>query len=34
MTLTGKMEEADNVNNTTNANADIEYWTVSAAFAF
>ena len=34
MTLTGKMEEADNVNNTTNANADIEYWTISAAFAF
>ena len=34
MTLTGKMEEADNVNNTTNANADIEYWGVTAAFAF
>ena len=34
MTLTGKMEEAENVNGTTNSSADFEYWTVSAAFAF
>ena len=34
MTLTGKMEEAENVDGTTNTSADFEYWTVSAAFAF
>ena len=34
MTLTGKIEEAENVDGSTNSNADFEYWTVSAAFAF
>ena len=34
MTLTGKMEEAENVNNTTNSIADVEYWFLGAAFAF
>jgi outer membrane protein OmpU len=34
MTLTGKLEEAENTNGTTNSSADFEYWTVSAAFAF
>jgi len=34
MTLTGKMETADNVDNSTNANADQEYWGLTAAFAF
>ena len=34
MTLTGKMENAENVDGTTNASADQEMWTVSAAFAF
>tara|TARA_B100000925_G_scaffold270247_1_gene232574 strand:- start:55 stop:1011 length:957 start_codon:yes stop_codon:yes gene_type:complete len=34
MTLTGKMEDAENVNNTASTSADQEMWTVSAAFAF
>jgi outer membrane protein OmpU len=34
MTLTGKMEEAENVGNTTASNEDIEYWFLGAAFAF
>jgi outer membrane protein OmpU len=34
LTLTGKMEEAENVDNTTSANADQEYWFLGAAFAF
>jgi outer membrane protein OmpU len=34
MTITGKMEDADNVDNSTNSNADIEYWFLGAAFAF
>ena len=34
MTLTGKMETADNVDNSNNANADQEFWGLTAAFAF
>ena len=34
MTLTAKLEEAENIDGSTNSNADYEYWTVSAAFAF
>jgi len=34
MTITGKMEDAENVNNTASTSADQEMWTVSAAFAF
>ncbi len=34
LTLTGKMEDAENVDNTTAANADQEYWFLGAAFAF
>ena len=34
MTLTGKMETADNVDNTTAAAADQEFWGLTAAFAF
>jgi outer membrane protein OmpU len=34
MTLTAKLEEAENIDGSTNSNADFEYWTVSAAFAF
>ena len=34
MTLTGKMENADNVNNSNDANADQEFWGLTAAFAF
>jgi len=34
MTITGKMEDAENVNNTASTSADMEMWTVSAAFAF
>ena len=34
MTITAKMEGADNVDNSTNANADVEYWFLGAAFAF
>ena len=34
MTLTGKMESADNVDNSANNNADQEYWMLGAAFAF
>ena len=34
MTLTGKMEEAENVDNSTNSNADVDYWFLGAAFAF
>ena len=34
MTLTGKMETADNVDNTTSAAADQEFWGLTAAFAF
>ena len=34
MTLTTKLEEAENTDGTTNSSADFEYWTVSAAFAF
>ncbi len=34
MTLTGKMEDAENVDGTANTSADQEMWTVTAAFAF
>ena len=34
MTLTGKMEDAENVDGSTNVNADVEYWFLGAAFAF
>ena len=34
MTLTGKMEEAENIDGSTNSNADVEYWFLGAAFAF
>ena len=34
MTLTGKMETADNVDNSTSSAADQEYWMLGAAFAF
>ncbi|WP_440677531.1 porin [Candidatus Pelagibacter sp. HIMB1587] len=34
MTLTGKMEEAENVDNTTSSAADQEFWGLTAAFAF
>ena len=34
MTLTGKMESADNVDNSTSAAADQEYYILTAAFAF
>jgi len=34
MTITGKMEDAENINNTTNSSADMEYWFLGAAFAF
>ena len=34
MTLTGKMENADNVDNTTASAADQEYYILTAAFAF
>ena len=34
MTLTGKMEEAENVAGGTASNQDIEYWFLGAAFAF
>jgi outer membrane protein OmpU len=34
MTLTGKMESADNVDHSASAAADQEYWGLTAAFAF
>ena len=34
MTITAKMESAENVDNTTNSNADVDYWFLGAAFAF
>ena len=34
MTITAKMEDAENVDGTTNSNADVEYWFLGAAFAF
>ena len=34
MTITGKMEDAENVDGTANTSADQEMWTVTAAFAF
>ena len=34
MTITGKMEEADNVAGGTASNQDFEYWFLGAAFAF
>ena len=34
MTLTGKMEAAENVDGSTNSNADVDYWFLGAAFAF
>ena len=34
MTLTGKMEDAENVNNTTDSAADQSYYILTAAFAF
>tara|TARA_B100000963_G_scaffold13191_1_gene10183 strand:- start:15 stop:635 length:621 start_codon:yes stop_codon:yes gene_type:complete len=34
MTLTGKMESAENVDGSTNSNADVDYWFLGAAFAF
>ena len=34
MTITAKMESAENVDASTNANADVDYWFLGAAFAF
>ena len=34
MTITAKMEAAENVDGSTNANADVDYWFLGAAFAF
>jgi outer membrane protein OmpU len=34
MTLSGKMTEGENLNYTTNTNADLEAWTLGASFAF
>ena len=34
MTLTGKMESAENVDGSTNTTADVDYWFLGAAFAF
>ena len=34
MTITAKMESAENVDNSTNSNADVDYWFLGAAFAF
>ena len=34
VTLTAKMEEAENIDGTTDASADQEYWFLGAAFAF
>ena len=34
VTLTAKMEEAENIDGTTNSTADQEYWFLGAAFAF
>ena len=34
MTLSGKMTEGENLNYTTNSNADLEAWTLGASFAF
>tara|TARA_B100001175_G_scaffold47063_1_gene36412 strand:- start:4143 stop:5108 length:966 start_codon:yes stop_codon:yes gene_type:complete len=34
MTISANMEQADNVDNSTNNNADQEYWMLGAAFAF
>jgi len=34
MTITGKMQEGENVDFSTNSQADVEYWFLGAAFAF
>ena len=34
MTITAKMESAENVDGSTNSNADVDYWFLGAAFAF
>ena len=34
MTLSASMKEAENVNHTTAANEDFEYWSLGASFAF
>ena len=34
MTLTGKMQEGENVNFANTAGDDIEYWSLGASFAF
>ena len=34
MTITAKMEAAENVDGSTNANADVDYWFLGATFAF
>jgi outer membrane protein OmpU len=34
MTVTAKMQEGENIDHSTNANADVEYWMLGAAFAF
>ena len=34
MTITAKMESAENVDASTNSNADVDYWFLGAAFAF
>ena len=34
MTITGKMQEGENIDNSTNSQADVEYWMLGAAFAF
>ena len=34
VTITAKMEEAENIDGTTNATADQEYWYLAASFAF
>ena len=34
MTVSAQMKEAENVDHSTNANADFEYWGLGLAFAF
>jgi len=34
MTVSAQMKEAENIDHSTNANADLEYWGLGLAFAF
>ena len=34
MTLSANIEEAENVDHSTNNNADVDYWFLGASFAF